>query len=55
MLKRKARATKKEACYNENEQIYHARQIYKMSQTIDDLQKSIVVLRRRVEARPVHI
>jgi hypothetical protein len=55
MLKRKARATKKKLAAMKNEQIYHARQIYKMSQTIADLQKSIGVLRRRVEARPAHI
>jgi hypothetical protein len=38
-----------------NEQIYHARQIYKMSQTIADLKKTIADLRRMVEARPAHI
>jgi hypothetical protein len=55
MLKRKARATKKKHAAMKNEQIYHARQIYKMSQTIVDLQKSIAVLKRSVEARPAHI
>jgi hypothetical protein len=55
ILKRKARAKKKKLAAMKNEQIYHARQIYKMPQTIADLQKSIVVLKRRVEARPAHI
>jgi hypothetical protein len=55
MLKRKARATKKKHAAMKNEQIYHARKIYKMSQTIVDLQKSIAVLKRSVEARPAHI
>jgi hypothetical protein len=55
MLKRKARGTKKKLAAMKNEQIYHATQIYKMSQIIADLQKSIAVLRMRVEARPAHI
>jgi hypothetical protein len=55
ILKRKAQAKKKKLAAMKNEQIYHARQIYKMPQTIADLQKSIVVLKRRVEARPAHI
>jgi hypothetical protein len=55
MLKRKAQATKKKLAAMKNEQIYHATQIYKMSETIADLKKIIADLRRMVEARPTYI
>jgi hypothetical protein len=55
MLKRKARVKKKKIAAMKNEQIYHARKIYKMSQTIADLKKTTTDLKRMVEVRPAHI
>jgi hypothetical protein len=54
MLKRKVRAIKKKLAAMKNEQIYHARKIYKMCQTISDLKKTFADLKRMVEARPAH-